>query len=193
MAPNNDETRVVALLRCSHRHCILMSMIGSVCPIASCAGRPGAYLRWFRARSHLFLLDNNGSLVRLLDTTAPPPSAAVSARARQGLGGVAGCSFCGIPCFTDANQRGQHEAGSRHRATIAAARSALTSMGLASSLNAGGGAQAVPPPPHTALPFNSSLARRRQSPVRSRSLCLRQVRPFQHCSAWPTAAAASGC
>ena len=130
---SSDEERVSAfVVQCPGGRAYIAT-VALHCPIETCAGRPGAYGRWFRARGHLFVLENDSNVVRLVNAAAPPPSAAASARAAKGLGGVAGCSLCSIPFFMTPNQRGQHEAGRQHQRMLVTARSAFSRMGLAPS------------------------------------------------------------
>ena len=133
-----EEALVVAFLSSLPLQRCNPGLVASRCPLPSCEGRPGAYLRWFRARPHLFLLEEyvmGGSSVALLGSPqlCPPPTPAAEDRARRGLGGVAGCALCGLPFFTSAEQRGHHEGGGRHTRLLSASRSALSRMGINSA------------------------------------------------------------
>jgi helicase MOV-10 len=140
-----DEARVVAFLRGLPAQRCNVGVVAAQCPVAACAGRAGAYLRWFRERPHLFLLVEfalGGNTVELVARDGAAPPAAVTAREREGLGGVAGCALCGVLCFISAAQRGQHEGGRRHQRLLAASRQALTRMGISATGAALGAAAA---------------------------------------------------
>ena len=120
-----------------------LAAVGAQCPLASCAGRPGAYARFVRSKPQYFEQLEGGSvrLVAYGEAPAPAPSADEDARAQRGLGGVAGCALCAIPYFTSAQQRREHEGGAPHRRLRDAAAAAAAQLGV----QRGGGGPAAPP------------------------------------------------
>ena len=138
-----EEVRLILFLSARPDQRSTFAAIGAQCPLASCSGRPGAYARFVRTRPHYFeLVGANEVQLQAYSEAVAQPSAAESARAKLGLGGVAGCSLCAIPYFTSTQQRREHEGGAPHRRMRAAAALAAAEMGVGARAD---GAAALPP------------------------------------------------